>query len=69
MSTTATAAHSVMAPQARVATPAALLGLIRRFPVAAPVVLILDRVGCWLLEIPSVLDARGELPFTSVCGA
>lgn len=37
------------------------LGLIRRFPVAALVVLTFGLT--WLLEIPRVLDARGELPF------
>src|SRR5438067_4241920 len=38
------------------------LGLIRRFPVVA--LLILTFALSWLLEIPWVLDARGDLPFT-----
>jgi membrane protease YdiL (CAAX protease family) len=37
------------------------LGLIRRHPIAALLVLTLGLT--WLLEIPQVLDARGELPF------
>jgi CAAX protease family protein len=37
------------------------LGLIRRHPVAALLVLTFGLT--WLLEIPRVLDARGELPF------
>src|ERR1700716_417148 len=37
------------------------LGLIRRFPVAALVILTFGLT--WLLEIPRGLDARGELPF------
>jgi uncharacterized protein len=37
------------------------LGLIRRHPIAALLVLTFGLT--WLLEIPRVLDARGELPF------
>src|SRR3954451_6681387 len=37
------------------------LGLIQRSPVAALVILTFGLT--WLLEIPMVLDARGELPF------
>ena len=37
------------------------LGLIRRHPVSA--LLILTFGLTWLLEIPQVLDARGQLPF------
>ena len=37
------------------------LGLIRRHPVAALVILTFGLT--WLLEIPRVLDARGQLPF------
>jgi uncharacterized protein len=37
------------------------LGLIRRHPIAA--LLVLTFALTWLLEIPRVLDARGELPF------
>lgn len=43
------------------APPTSLLRLIRRRPIAALVVLTLGLT--WLLEIPRVLDARGELPF------
>jgi uncharacterized protein len=42
------------------ATPASLPALIRRRPIAALVVLTFGLT--WLLEIPRVLDARGELP-------
>jgi hypothetical protein len=38
------------------------LGLIRRYPIAALVIMTL--VLTWLFEIPRVLDARGELPFS-----
>src|SRR5918911_4452111 len=37
------------------------LGLIRRHPIAA--LLVLTFGLSWLLEIPMVLDARGALPF------
>jgi membrane protease YdiL (CAAX protease family) len=37
------------------------LGVIRRHPIAALLVLTFGLT--WLLEIPRVLDARGELPF------
>src|SRR5438309_8516405 len=44
------------------ASAAGPLGLIRRHPIAA--LLILTLVLTWLFEIPRVLDARGELPFS-----
>jgi hypothetical protein len=37
------------------------LGLIRRHPVTT--LLVLTFGPTWLLEVPQVLDARGELPF------
>jgi CAAX protease family protein len=43
------------------ASAAGPLGVITRHPVAASLVLTLGLT--WLLEIPRVLDARGELPF------
>src|SRR5256714_7927697 len=43
------------------ASAAGPLGLIRRHPIAALIVLTFGLT--WLLEIPRVLDARGELPF------
>jgi uncharacterized protein len=43
------------------ASAAGPLGLIRRHPIAA--LLILTFGLTWLFEIPRVLDARGELPF------
>src|SRR5438093_11752647 len=57
---TATATH---VPPGRAFDPTAAgpLGLIRRHPIAAFVVLTFGLT--WLLEIPRVLDARGELPF------
>src|SRR5438067_4079517 len=57
-SLTATPALNPQPPDASAAGP---LGLIRRFPVAALVILTFGLT--WLLEIPRVLDARGELPF------
>src|SRR4030081_4000485 len=58
MSSTAT---TVLLGQPETRSTAGPLGLIRRFPVAALVILPFGLT--WLLEIPRVLDARGELPF------
>src|SRR3982074_1490894 len=58
MSSTAT---TVLLGQHETRSTAGPLGLIRRFPVAALVILTFGLT--WLLEIPRVLDARGELPF------
>ena len=58
MSSTAT---TVLLGQHDTRLTARPLGLIRRFPVAALVILTFGLT--WLLEIPRVLDARGELPF------
>jgi uncharacterized protein len=58
MSSTAT---TVLLPKHDTRSAAGLLGLVRRFPVAALVILTFGLT--WLLEIPRVLDARGELPF------
>src|ERR1700716_4767391 len=58
MSSTAT---TVLLGQDDTRSTAGPLGLIRRFPVAALVILTFGLT--WLLEIPRVLDARGELPF------
>src|SRR5438067_5137630 len=57
-SLTATPALRPQPPDASAAGP---LGLIRRHPIAA--LLILTFGLTWLFEIPRVLDARGELPF------
>ena len=54
-------ATPVLAPQPFAAPAAGPLGLIRRHPIAALLVLTFGLT--WLLEIPRVLDARGELPF------
>src|SRR4051812_15819168 len=56
-------ATATTAPRALDFDPSAAgpLGLVRRHPVAA--LLILTFGLTWLLEIPRVLDARGELPF------
>src|SRR5437868_13847638 len=54
-------AHTIMRGQAFDPTAAGPLGLIRRHPIAALIVLTFGLT--WLLEIPRVLDARGELPF------
>ena len=54
-------ATPVLGPQPFDAPAAGPLGLIRRHPIAALLVLTLGLT--WLLEIPRVLDARGELPF------
>src|SRR3982074_646372 len=58
MSSTAT---TVLLGQHDTRSTAGPLGLVRRFPVAALVILTFGLT--WLLEIPRVLDARGELPF------
>ena len=54
-------AQTIMRGQAFDPTAAGPLGLIRRHPIAALIVLTFGLT--WLLEIPRVLDARGELPF------
>jgi uncharacterized protein len=59
MSTTAT---TILGRQHQARSAAGPLALIRRYPVAA--LLILTFGLTWLLEIPRVLDARGELPFS-----
>ena len=54
-------ATPALRPQPLDASAAGPLGLIRRHPIAALLVLTFGLT--WLLEIPRVLDARGELPF------
>ena len=56
-------ATATSVPRAQDFDPSAAgpLGLIRRHPIAALLVLTFGLT--WLLEIPRVLDARGELPF------
>lgn len=59
----ASATASTVMPRDKPAPPTTgALGLIRRYPIAALVTLTL--VLTWSLEIPRVLDARGELPFS-----
>jgi uncharacterized protein len=55
-------ATPALRPQPRDASAAGPLGLIRRHPIAALLVLTFGLT--WLLEIPRVLDARAELPFS-----
>src|SRR5947209_5060485 len=54
-------ATPALRPQPPDVSAAGPLGLIRRHPIAALLVLTFGLT--WLLEIPRVLDARGELPF------
>ena len=54
-------ATPALGPRPFDAPAAGPLGLIRRHPIAALLVLTFGLT--WLLEIPRVLDARGELPF------
>jgi len=59
MSTTAT---TILGRHDQARTVAGSFGFIRRYPIAA--LLILTFGLTWLFEIPRVLDARGELPFS-----
>jgi uncharacterized protein len=54
-------ATPALAPRPFAASAAGPLGLIRRHPIAA--LLVLTFGLAWLLEVPWVLDARGALPF------
>src|SRR5437763_16325024 len=56
-----TTATTVLSGRATERTAAGPLGLIRRYPIAALLALTFGLT--WLLEVPMVLDARGDLPF------
>lgn len=56
-----TIAISARGPEDRARRSTGALGIVRRFPVAALLVLTFGLT--WMLEIPRALDSRGELPF------
>ena len=63
MLTMSTAAGTTVVSHETLARPGTgPLALIRRYPIA--VLIVLTLVLTWLFEVPRVLDARGELPFS-----